>query len=234
MTDFSIKDYFSFHEDYSNNKNSKDNSKDSGDDFLKDVKNWKKGAIINNLYHIKNKIGSGGMGEVWHVHHLKWGYHLAVKNPHINLIKQPLYPGIDKNESEIQNNVIFKRFIREALHWIKLDVHPHITTCFYIENICGLQRIFLEYVKGTNLRKVIEYNLFGIIEDNDTKLKWKILLKIAIQICEGLFFAHRNGLIHRDIKPPNILISSLPEWKLKKIVEDETIDVDDKRNIKCN
>lgn len=101
--------------------------------------NWHSGDTIAGIYKVEG-VTAGGMGAVYFVNHLNWNMPLAVKTP---------LPELVKNESAM------RRFIQEAETWIKLGVHPHIATCFYVRIMGGVPRIFIEYVDGGSLKEWI-------------------------------------------------------------------------------
>jgi len=123
------------------------------------------------------------MGVVYFVEHLGWKTNLAVKS---------IRPEILRDEK------VVKAFIREAETWVDLGLHPHVVSCFYVRQMGGLLRIFAEYMDGGSLKKALSE---GRIRD------FKTILDLAIQFCRGMEYAHRKGLIHRDIKPGNCLLT---------------------------
>ncbi len=145
--------------------------------------NWQNGDIVENIYLIQKVLGVGGMGKVYLAKHLKWNIDIAIK-----LI---LPDRFDENGLML--------FIKEADLWINLFKHPHIATAYYVRKINNIPAIFVEYVSGGTLNDWIEKNKSGSIKNK---------LNIALQFCEGMIYAHDKGLIHRDIKPLNVLISS--------------------------
>jgi len=144
---------------------------------------WDIGDVIDGLYRVWGKDESGGMGVVYFVEHLGWKTNLAVKS---------IKPEILRDEK------LVKAFIREAKTWVDLGLHPHIVSCFYVRQMGGLLRIFAEYVNGGSLKKALSE---GRIKD------FKTILDLAIQFCRGMDYAHRKGLVHRDIKPGNCLLT---------------------------
>jgi serine/threonine protein kinase len=96
-----------------------------------------------------------------------------------------------------------ERFAREARALAKLN-HPHIVTLYEFGQADGLFYFLMEYVDGTNLRRVL----------NAGRIAPKEALAIVPQICEALQFAHENGIVHRDIKPENILLSRSGQVKI--------------------
>ena len=149
------------------------------DKIIPSEKAGHKGKVIEGLYLVKN-ITKGGMGIIYFVEHLKWGIKLVVKSP----LKEFL-SGENKN-----------RFIREAETWVDLGKHPGIATAFYVREIDGIPGIFIEYADGGSLTSWMKQKNRDLPE----------ILDIAIQFCDGISYAHSRGLVHRDIKPDNVLL----------------------------
>lgn len=133
-------------------------------------------------YQIKNLLGRGGMGEVYLAVDLKLERPVALKF---------LPPEFVANDERM------KRFVREAKSLSGLN-HPNIITIYEIDEFEGKHFFATEYIDGITLD---EY-----AENND--LNAESALEIAIQIVSALNEAHRAGIIHRDIKPDNIMIRS--------------------------
>lgn len=141
-------------------------------------------------YKILEKIGSGGMGDVFLAEHEKLNRKVAIKSLHKSLV----------------NDINFrKRFANEAITHSKLD-HPNIVKLLdYKEKDNGLFLI-MEYVDGIQLDNHIK-NVSGPISEND-------LTSIFSKILSAIGYAHNHGLVHRDIKPSNIMISKYGNIKL--------------------
>ena len=133
-------------------------------------------------YKITEKIGEGGMGEVYLADDTKLKRQVAIKFLPEHLTK-------DKENVE--------RFEREAEAAAALN-HPNIITIFDVIETDGQICIIMEYVNGDSLRTKIDKGISDIDE----------ILNITNQICEGLSEAHKADIVHRDIKPENILIDS--------------------------
>jgi len=141
---------------------------------------WARGDVINNLYRVE-EILRGGMGVIYFIEHLKWGIKLVVKSP----LEKFLAP-----EHKL-------RFIREAETWVDLGKHSNIITAFYVREVGGIPCIFIEFADGGSLADWLK----------EGKLKdFSKILDISIQFCEGIIHAHSYGLVHRDIKPDNVLM----------------------------
>lgn len=150
---------------------------------------WQIGQTIDGLYKILD-VSAGGMGAVYFVNHLKWKIPLAVKTPLQSLIKSPS---------------AYQRYIKEAETWINIGMHPHIVTCFYVRDIDGILRIFIEYVDGGTLKDLIDARQLADINR---------VLDLAIQFSMAMEYVHDQGIIHRDIKPANCMITGEGELKV--------------------
>ena len=138
--------------------------------------------IISNRYRIEQKIASGGMADIFLGEDIKLKRKVAVK------ILSPNYAG-DKN--------FVARFKREAQILAKLN-HPNIVEIYDWGEFDSSYYIVMEYIHGISLKEAIEKK--GSIDPI-------IAAGYAIQICDALSAAHKNNLIHRDIKPQNILLT---------------------------
>ena len=153
------------------------------DEQIKNLKTWKKGELILDTYLVEDVI-AGGMGYVYIAKHEDWNVKMAIKSP---------------NEKMLSNKRFFSRVLKEANSWIELGLHPHIAYCYYVRQINGIPHIFIEYVDGGNLQDWI---------DDKRCYELKLGIDLAIQLCHGMEYAHNYGMIHRDIKPHNILMTS--------------------------
>ncbi|MBI3929288.1 MAG: protein kinase [Armatimonadetes bacterium] len=147
---------------------------------------WHPGAIVNEKYRIDQVVGVGGYATVYRVRHCDWDIDLAVKVPHKSLIEQ-------RADRE--------RFLREAHTWIELGVHPNVVQCWFVEEWEGDPVLVLDFLSGGSLRQL---QRSGRIKRGD----WRLILDLAIQACDGLAHAHGLGVVHRDIKPGNLLMSA--------------------------
>ncbi|CAN5757680.1 hypothetical protein BH20ACI3_BH20ACI3_24740 [soil metagenome] len=131
-------------------------------------------------YRIVSKIGEGGMGEVYLAEDTKLDRRVALK-----ILPQEFTADKDR----------MGRFVREAKSASALN-HPNIITIYEINETDGTHFIATEYIQGDTL-----HNRF-----TQLPLDLKTTLDVAIQIASGLDAAHRAGIIHRDIKPDNVMI----------------------------
>jgi serine/threonine protein kinase len=131
-------------------------------------------------YRIIEKLGEGGMGEVFLADDTKLERRVALKFLPQSLTKNP--------EAR-------QRLIREAKAASKLN-HPNILTIYAVESVDDRDFIAMEYVNGQDLGDYLKSHSLS----NEEKLA------LAVQIAEGLGKAHAAGVIHRDIKPSNVLV----------------------------
>lgn len=146
------------------------------------------GQVISH-YKILEKLGEGGMGVVYRAHDTKLDRIVALKF-------LPRALTADATERE--------RFYHEARAASQL-MHPNVTAIFEINESEGQIYLAMEHVDGRTLKRLIQ---------EDEPLPAKKALDIAIQICSGLSVAHEKGIVHRDIKSENILVSAKSEVKI--------------------
>ncbi len=139
-------------------------------------------------YQILEQIGKGGMGIVYKANDLKLERTVAIK---------VLTP------EAMSDAVSLERFLREARAAAKLN-HPNITTIYAIEEVEDTIFIAMEYILGPTLSQLM----------GERSLTLEQILDIAIQIAQGLEEAHRQNVIHRDIKPDNIMRSETGRIKI--------------------
>lgn len=163
------------------------------------------GKIIGNRYEVLEEVGLGGMATVFKAKDHVLNRLVAVK--------------VLKDEFTTDNEFI-KRFNTEAQAAASLS-HPNIVSIYDVghEEENNLYYIVMELVQGKTLKEII--NAEGV-------LSWKWSLNIAMQIASALELAHKNGIIHRDIKPHNIIITEdgiakVTDFGIAKAVSNSTI-----------
>lgn len=141
------------------------------------------GTTIDNRYRILEQVGAGGMGTV---------YKASLVGPVSRIVALKL---IDKNA--VGDKDSRERFLREGKSLASLS-HPNIVT-FYHFGMWKDSRpyIAMELVQGRDLARIL---------GEQTRLPWKQAIKIAIQCCSAMSFAHDNNIINRDLKPQNIML----------------------------
>lgn len=151
-----------------------------------------KGDEILDTYKVTSDAILGGMGSVWRVHHKGWGIDLAMKRP------QPkFFAEASKRRKE--------EFVSECENWIDLGLHANIVSCYYVREIGGVPSIFSEWMDGGSLRDRIRD---GSLYEGEPEQVQERIIDLAIQAARGLSYSHEKGLIHQDMKPGNLLLSS--------------------------
>lgn len=146
------------------------------------------GMFIDDRYEVVGKIGAGGMSDVYKAKDHTLGRFVAIK-----VLKQ-----------EFSEDVNFvTKFRTEAQSAAGLE-HPNIVNIYDVGSQDGMYYIVMEYVEGITLKTYIE---------KKGQLSFKEAISIAIQVGRGIEAAHNKNIIHRDIKPQNIIIST--EGKVK-------------------
>lgn len=148
----------------------------------------RKGMFISDRYEIIDKVGSGGMSDVYKAKDHKLNRFVAIK--------------VLKSEFSEDTGFVSK-FRVEAQSAAGLT-HPNIVNVYDVGEDNGIYYIVMELIEGITLKKYIE---------KKGKLPVKEAVSIAIQVAQGIEAAHNNHIIHRDIKPQNIMISR--EGKVK-------------------
>ena len=162
------------------------------------------GRILGNRYEIIEKVGNGGMATVYKATDLVLKRYVAVK--------------VLRDEFTTDEEFI-KRFETEAQSAARL-VHANIVSIFDVGIDNGIYYIVMELIQGKTLKEII-------IEERGP-LPWKWSVNVAIQIASALEMAHKNNIIHRDIKPHNIIITEdgiakVTDFGIAKAVSNSTI-----------
>jgi serine/threonine protein kinase len=144
-----------------------------------------KGELISDRYRIEDRLGSGGMSSVFRATDTILERTVAVK-----ILAEHL--------SDDERFVA--RFRREALAVAKL-VHPNIVQVYDTGIDSGRHYIVMEYVRGRSGAQLLQA---------EGKLDSETAVEIGAQACAGLDYAHRHGIIHRDVKPGNLMVIGGP------------------------
>src|SRR5262245_56400257 len=136
-------------------------------------------VVLADRYTVERKIGSGGMADVYLTHDVRHNRKVAIKVMH----------------RELAELVGVERFLREIETTAKLQ-HPHILPLFDSGSVDGTVFYVMPYLEGESLRVRLK---------RDTQLPLADALRITTEIAAGLGYAHRHGVVHRDIKPDNVL-----------------------------
>ena len=161
------------------------------------------GRLLGNRYEILEQIGNGGMATVYKAKCHVLNRFVAVK--------------ILKDEFTTDNEFI-KRFNSEAQAVASLT-HPNIVSVYDVGHEGNLHYIVMELIQGKTLKEIIV---------SEGPIAWKWSLNVAIQIASALETAHKNNIVHRDIKPHNIIITEdgmakVTDFGIAKAVSNSTI-----------
>lgn len=161
------------------------------------------GKVIGNRYEILEKIGEGGMATVY--------------KARCNILKRYVAVKVLRDEFTTDEEFI-KRFNTEAQAVASLT-HPNIVSVYDVGHEGNLYYIVMELIKGRTLKEIIV---------SEGAPAWKWCVNVAIQIASALETAHKNNIIHRDIKPHNIIITEdgmakVTDFGIAKAVSNSTI-----------
>lgn len=156
------------------------------------------GKTLRN-YRITDKLGVGGQGAVYKATDLKLGRPVVIK---------VIPPELSAKEANL------KRFEREARLASSLD-HPNICTIYDLDEVDGVHFIAMQFVEGKNVRQLVA----------GRPLELRTSLLIGLQVADALAAAHSRGIIHRDIKSGNVMVTSSGQVKvldfgLAKLLDD--------------
>ncbi|HSE39188.1 MAG TPA: protein kinase, partial [Acidobacteriota bacterium] len=148
------------------------------------------GTVIANRYEVQSVLGTGGMGVVLKAHDRQLDEVVALK--------------MLKGEVFTQDPAALERF-KQELKLARRITHRHVVRTYDYSELDHYYMISMEYVKGITLKQLVRQR--GM-------LPLKIGLQIGKQICAALDAAHEKGVVHRDIKPQNILLESSGDVKI--------------------
>jgi serine/threonine-protein kinase len=141
----------------------------------------RRGTIFASRYRLERKLGTGGMADVWLAEDQELGRKVAIKILH------------ERYASDTQ---FVERFRREATHAAGLS-HPNVVSIFDRGETDGSYFIVMEYVEGRTLKELIVTR---------GPCPVPVAISYVRQVLAALRYAHRNGIVHRDIKPHNVLV----------------------------
>ncbi|PKU93666.1 serine-threonine protein kinase [Bifidobacterium thermophilum] len=147
------------------------------------------GQLIHRRYRLDRRLAQGGMGEVWKGYDIQLGRPVAIK----------------ALRSDAANSEAKLRRLRAEAHNSANLAHPNIAALFEYYEHDGIGFLIMEYVPSKSLADI--YHEKGAMDPTE-------LLPILIQVARGLFVAHSHGVIHRDVKPANIMVSDDGEVKI--------------------
>jgi serine/threonine-protein kinase len=141
----------------------------------------KRGTIFAGRYRLERRLGSGGMADVWLAEDQELGRKVAIKILH---------------ERYANDTQFVERFRREATHAAGLS-HPNVVSIYDRGEAEGSYYIVMEYVEGRTLKELILTR---------GPCPVPVAISYVRQVLAALRYAHRNGIVHRDIKPHNVLV----------------------------
>ena len=141
--------------------------------------------VFLGRYQVLEILASGGMGTVFRGWDPRLQRAVALKTIHL-----------ERRESDALERKAASRLVTEAISAAQI-VHPNVVAIFDTEEIGAIAYLAMEYVHGTGLDRYLEER---------GKLSWREVLPLGQAICEGLAAAHLHDLVHRDVKPGNILL----------------------------
>ena len=147
------------------------------------------GQLIHRRYRLDSRLAQGGMGEVWKGYDIQLGREVAIK----------------ALRSDMTNAEAKLRRLRAEAHNSANLAHPNIAALFEYYEHDGIGFLIMEYVPSKSLADL--FHSKGAMDPIE-------LLPILIQTARGLFVAHSHGVIHRDVKPANIMVSDTGEVKI--------------------
>ena len=159
------------------------------------------GELIAGRYELEELVGSGGMSSVYRAHDRLLERTVALKILHEQFTRDDDY---------------VERFRREARAVAQL-AHPNIVTVIDRGEQDGRQFIVFEYVDGMNLKELMT---------QEGPLSPREAIELALQVARGLSFAHESGLVHRDVKPQNVLLDADGRAKVTDFGIAHAVDVD--------
>src|SRR5258708_6075546 len=165
------------------------------------------GRLLGNRYRLIDTVGRGGMGTVWRAHGEVLEREVAIK-------QVLLPPGLEPHDRD----VLYQRTFREARASARLN-HPSVVTVHDVVEVDGTPWIVMEYVRARSLQDII---------DQDGPVTPRVAADIGRQVLAALNAAHKLGILHRDVKPSNVLITAdgravLTDFGIAKMEGDTTL-----------
>jgi serine/threonine protein kinase len=157
------------------------------------------GSVLGRRYRLLSQVGRGGMGRVWHAHDDLLHRDVAVKE-----VIFP--PGLSASDRE----VLYERTLREARSAARLT-HPGIVTVHDVVEEDGRPWIVMEFVRAPSLQEVI---------DGEGRLPVTRVADIGAQMLAALRVAHASGVLHRDVKPANVLLDARADGSTRVVITD--------------
>jgi len=148
------------------------------------------GTVLGGRFQIDQVLGSGGVGVVFRARDRELGDTVALK-----VLRQRFW-----------NDPSFLARLKEELKLARRVTHAHVLRTYDFGELDGVPFVSMEYVKGVTLRT--------LLDRADSRLPFTAGLSLSRQLCSGLGAAHQLGVIHRDVKPENVILDAAGNAKL--------------------
>ncbi|RSS36390.1 serine/threonine protein kinase, partial [Streptomyces sp. WAC07061] len=145
------------------------------------------GQLVNHRYRLDRTLGAGGMGRVWKAYDVQLDTHVAVKE-----LLLPSGPSAPDPADRLE------RAIREARSAARLRDHPNVVTVHDVTLVGGVPWIVMELVRGSTLQERLRESGPLPVEE---------VARVAAALLKALGAAHAQGIVHRDVKPANVMLT---------------------------
>ncbi|MEV7014195.1 serine/threonine-protein kinase [Streptomyces sp. NPDC093991] len=152
------------------------------------------GKVLDDRYRVKEALDQGGMGTIWTAIDLETGQLVAVKVLRLDAYTQGRFTPAERARRRVE---LLKRFEREGVILQELK-HPGIPSLLHRGYLGEEPYLVMEYVEGVSLREFL---------DMRRPFPFDAAVAVAVQVAEALGHAHANGVVHRDLKPGNVVIA---------------------------
>ena len=161
------------------------------------------GTVLNGVYRVEAELGQGGFGIVYRAHHTELDYPVAIKEylPAELAIREgrSVHPRSADCREHFQEGM--RRFLEEAKQLIAFRNHPNVVSCRDFFRANGTAYLVMEYIEGLPLSELLRAR-----EEEGRPFGEEDLRKVMVPLLEGLRQVHEAGVLHRDIKPGNIMV----------------------------
>ncbi|MFF8675796.1 serine/threonine protein kinase [Streptomyces sp. NPDC015242] len=154
------------------------------------------GEVLDDRYRVNEALDQGGMGTIWTATDLETGQLVAVKVLRLDAYTQGRFTPAERARRRVE---LLKRFEREGVILEELK-HPGIPRLLHRGYLGEEPYLVMEYVQGVSLREFLDVR---------RPFPFDAAVAIAVQVAEALGHAHGNGVVHRDLKPGNVVIASV-------------------------
>ena len=151
------------------------------------------GKLLDNRYEILEKIGSGGMADVYKARCHRLNRLVAIK-----ILKE-----------DLSQDAEFRRRFHAESQAVAMLSHPNIVSVYDVSRSDNIEYIVMELIEGMTLKQYMEQK---------GTLNWREALHFSTQICKALEHAHSRGIVHRDVKPANFLLTAADDRALRTLL----------------